>query len=641
MKRRFITGILVIALGLSGCGTPESAEAVVTTATTAAATFEMSTVAETTAEATTSLATTFTTTEPTPEIEKTFPIIDGSTSTINLDAYIRSELLGISIQDALYDTQHNKTFESFENLVNGKADIVLSVPLAKEQEAYAAEHNFEYEAVPVALEGFVFLVNPENPVQSLTQEQIRRIYSGDITNWKELGGNDAPIKAHQRNNNSGSQTYMTAFMGETPLAAAPDSLVEGEMGAIISMFENYDNSIDAIGYSVYSYAAVFAANEGTFNFVAVDGVKPSRATFIDGTYPLLSQTYAFYKKDTNDPLILDYIEFITSKEGQNTVLEAGYIPVMNIEIPSAYTLYEAKGTGTNMPENRNLDSYSLYFGYNKRIRGFLKDTEFEAEIQIWIDEQLSRLDDVPARVSQREPDIHMEIKNGYLGVRVGYRETPGVYDLVRFYGSAAVFDIINQEKINELSDLYFKDTDFLPDIENEIFYEITEKSYYDTPKIDFFGLGSDFSFDLSTVYMNRDNAYFNIPAAFDVSLSERDISLISECRDFSDLITDEYEDRIQFTKYEPSDKPSAVFYLKGELLYVYYDYSDIEDDRELPENKHIEEALDAYYKDNPNPNSAIRAYADSDYVYIYVMFDNGSLRYNIAEHKFDGFVLNE
>jgi hypothetical protein len=123
MKGRLIAGVLAIALGLTGCVNDRTAEVIAASANSTAET----TVTTTTTAAASAIP-----------AEKTFPIIDGSTSTIK--------------------------------------DIALSVPLAKEQEAYAGENNFKYEAVPVALEGFVFLVNPENPVQSLTQDQIRKIY---------------------------------------------------------------------------------------------------------------------------------------------------------------------------------------------------------------------------------------------------------------------------------------------------------------------------------------------------------------------------------------------------------------------------------------------------------------------------------
>jgi ABC-type phosphate transport system substrate-binding protein len=632
MKKRIITGLLILALGVTGCGSDTAAEATAAPATTAAAASPMSTAAETTAANTTEVTKTATSSATEPKAKKTFPIIDGSTSTISLDAYVRAKLRGISTQEAISQTKHNKTFEAFENLVNGKADIVLSVPLAKEQEAFAADNNFEYDAVPVALEGFVFLVNPENPVQSLTQEQIRKIYSGEITNWKELGGNDAPIKAHQRNNNSGSQTYMTEFMGETPLAAAPESLVEADMGAIISMFENYDNSIDAIGYSVYSYAAVFAANEGTFNFVAVDGVKPSRSTFIDGSYPLLSQTYAFYKKNTTDPLVLDYIEFITSEAGQKAVLEAGLLPVMDIEIPETYTLYEARGTGPEMPENPNRNYYALW-NTMERPRNFLKDAEFEAEIQDWIDEAIAKNEAFPDWVKDSYYHKGFMIYNGYFSISLGY-SSGDLGEIDQYYGYAAVFDIVDKKKIENYSDLFYKDTDFMADVNNTISEKITGTSDYTPIKCDFFGLCYGFDFDLRNIYLKPDSAYFTKPHSFDVFTDENEKSVVTECRDFRDYLTPEYAEKVEFYEYKPKTN-NQKFYIKNKYLYTYYDYPDIENDRELEINKNIEETLDAYYKGGKMQyDGSVRCSAYGDFVEIYSGWEGPGLVYCTLQHKF-------
>jgi phosphate transport system substrate-binding protein len=576
--------------------------------------------------------------EPTPT-PIPFPVIDGSTSTITLDVYIKSQVLGISTQAASYDTIHNKTFEAFENLVNGEADIVLSVPLAKEQEAYAADKDFDYEAVPVALEGFVFLVNPKNPVQSLTQEQIRKIYSGEITNWKELGGNDAPIEAYQRNGNSGSQTFMTSFMGEMPLVKAPETLVSGEMGTIISMFENYDNSINAIGYSVYSYAAAFAANEGTFNFVEVDGIKPSRNTFIDGSYPLLSQTYAFYQKDTTDPLVKDYIELITSEKGQMYVLEAGYIPVMDIEIPTAYTLYEAKGTGEAAPENINYDYYYLNFNadykYDTRPRGFLKDVEFEAEIQAWIDEAEDYYDYMyksKAEIMGLNFGYSAVIKNGYLEIIVGDRYWGSVWDFEELYGKSAVFDIVNKKKIDNLSDMFYKDADFMPSINKDISAAILDVYYGGA--LEFFGLCSDFTFDLSSISLLPDNAYLTYPASFDLNLSDRADSVVSHCRDFRDYITPEFADRIKFVEVKNSENYYEKYYEKNDHLYSYLEYRGVENSRELSENKLIEEMYDKYYADGGYDSGGQSITKFGTFIRLSTGFESPTYYYSLAERKF-------
>jgi phosphate transport system substrate-binding protein len=95
------------------------------------------------------------------------------------------------------------------------------VPISDEQQAAADAANFELLKEAVAREGFVFVTNPDNPVKSLTEDELRGIYAGEITNWAEVGGDNAPIYAYQRNLDSGSQTYMNRFMGETAMTTPP------------------------------------------------------------------------------------------------------------------------------------------------------------------------------------------------------------------------------------------------------------------------------------------------------------------------------------------------------------------------------------------------------------------------------------
>ncbi len=93
---------------------------------------------------------------------------------------------------------------------------------------------------PVAKEGFVFVVSKDNPVESLTQQQIRDIYSGKITNWSEVGGNDEEIIPYQRNNDSGSQNYMNEFMKASGLIIRADntknSIIRPQNGLLVLFF---------------------------------------------------------------------------------------------------------------------------------------------------------------------------------------------------------------------------------------------------------------------------------------------------------------------------------------------------------------------------------------------------------------------
>ncbi|MDF2685948.1 MAG: ABC-type phosphate transport system, periplasmic component, partial [Clostridia bacterium] len=116
-------------------------------------------------------------------LQQYFPKADGSTSTIPLEAAFRSVILGIPVEEAENQVSHATTYGSFYNLMNGECDVIFSTPLSQEQYDYAEYRKNEPELVPIAMEAFVFVVNINNPIDTLTQQQLKDIYSGKITNW--------------------------------------------------------------------------------------------------------------------------------------------------------------------------------------------------------------------------------------------------------------------------------------------------------------------------------------------------------------------------------------------------------------------------------------------------------------------------
>ncbi|MBQ7082659.1 MAG: substrate-binding domain-containing protein, partial [Oscillospiraceae bacterium] len=275
--------------------------------------------------------------EPTPEeLERTWlrenlPVMDGSTSLIPLEAGVRAALFDISMEEAETQVVHDSTYGSFTNLMNKEADLIFSVPLSEVQYNDAKERGIRIEEVPVAKEGFVFVVNAENPVDSLTQQQLRDIYSGKITNWKELGGRDEPIIPYQRNRDSGSQNYMTTFMRDTPLMDAPSEYRPGSMAGLMDVIAVNDHASQSIGYSVYAYAADMYEGGDRIKFLAVDGVAPSKETMASGEYPLISENFAVFRADEPEGSpVRRLCDWMTSDEGQLAIAKAGYVTVRDI-----------------------------------------------------------------------------------------------------------------------------------------------------------------------------------------------------------------------------------------------------------------------------------------------------------------------
>ena len=260
-----------------------------------------------------------------------FPRLDGSTSTAPLGEAIASVLLGES-REAVSDLiQFSKTTESYQNLLWDNADVVIAAEPAEIIWEEKETLGFDWEMAPFAVDGLVFLVNEDNPVDGLTTDEIQKIYTGEITNWAQVGGEDREIVPFQRNATAGSQTAMVkAVMGDLPLMEAPEAYVRGEMGDLIAAVAAYDNSPAAIGYTMYYYAEDMEMAEG-LKLLSVDGVAPSDETIRSGEYPFLNNYYVLTAAGLaeDDPARVLY-DWLLSEEGQRLVAHEGYVSVLDV-----------------------------------------------------------------------------------------------------------------------------------------------------------------------------------------------------------------------------------------------------------------------------------------------------------------------
>jgi len=257
-----------------------------------------------------------------------FPRMDGSTSLVPLGEAIASVLLG-EPREAVSDLiSFNRTTQSYRNLMWGDCDILIAAEPSESVVQEMKDNGFQYEMTPIATDALIFVVNANNPVSNLTTEQLQKIYSGEITNWKEVGGNDEAIFAFQRNADAGSQTLMKKLvMGDIPFAEAPKDVIIGDMGTLMESVKNYDNSANAIGYSVYYYANDMRMAEG-LKILSVDGVEPTAETIAAGQYPHLNPYYSVIPTNTQagSPARVLY-EWLLSEQGQYLLSLEGYVPV--------------------------------------------------------------------------------------------------------------------------------------------------------------------------------------------------------------------------------------------------------------------------------------------------------------------------
>lgn len=280
--------------------------------------------------------------------QDTFPRMDGSTSMVPLGQAIASVLLGIPREEAAGLIRFNRTTQSFRNLSWGDCDIVIAAEPKNEVFQEMREAAFPYLMETIAREALVFVVNESNPVNSLTSDQLRGIYSGEITNWKEVGGEDLPIEAFQRNAAAGSQVMMEKLvMQGTPMMEAPLTHVPAEMAGLIEAVKNYDNSANAIGYTVFYYAADMQMAQG-LKILRVDGIQPSVETIQSEEYPFINGYYCCISAaaDRSSPEY-QLFRWLISEEGQKLLALEGYVPVSAGEGESSvrtdYTHYVPNG----------------------------------------------------------------------------------------------------------------------------------------------------------------------------------------------------------------------------------------------------------------------------------------------------------
>lgn len=262
----------------------------------------------------------------------TFPRLDGSTSTAPLGRAIASLLLGEG-EEAVSDLiQFSRTTASFRALMAGEADLLIVGEPNASVYAEMDAAGFDAAIDTFATDGLVFVVNADNPVDSLTAQQLQDIYAGKITNWSQVGGNDEPIVPFQRNQDAGSQALMKKLvMQDVPFMDAPSSYIVDSMMGLMEAVRSYDNSAGAIGYSVYYYANDMQMAQG-LKLLAVDGVVPSAQTIRSETYPFRNAYYVVMSADTPEDSVTSLLyHWLLSEEGQKLVALQGYVSVMEVE----------------------------------------------------------------------------------------------------------------------------------------------------------------------------------------------------------------------------------------------------------------------------------------------------------------------
>ena len=257
------------------------------------------------------------------KLTENLPRLDGAAAVFPVySAFVNATYPNTTkLNDGVFE--YNNTVRGYSLLAQKETDIFFGGYPSEEQIDFARENNTEFVYTEIAKEAFVFFVHKDNPVENLTQEQVKKIYSGEITNWKEVGGRDEEIIAFQRNEGSGSQSRLIRFMDGTPIMEAPTEQVNDLMSGIIDQVSDYKNKTNSIGFSFRYYMEGIIKNPNV-KILKIDGIEPNIENIREEKYPITGALYAVTYNDNNNENVQKLLDWILSKEGQEIIEKTGY-----------------------------------------------------------------------------------------------------------------------------------------------------------------------------------------------------------------------------------------------------------------------------------------------------------------------------
>jgi len=216
-------------------------------------------------------------------------------------------------------------------LINGTVDIANASRQMKDVEYENAFSNGKNpNEIIVARDAIAIIVNPNNPIDSLTFKQISDIYSGKISNWIEIGGEDRPIVRLSRETNSGTHVYFLEVVlrlgdKEAKTLFSQDTLLLPSSEGISSEIRINPNAIgyDGLGYVTHDLKVIAVAKDEDAQYVL-----PSVETVINNSYPIARDLYMYIDGEPTD-IIQDYLAWIFSPEAQLIVKDLGFVPIHN------------------------------------------------------------------------------------------------------------------------------------------------------------------------------------------------------------------------------------------------------------------------------------------------------------------------
>ena len=261
-------------------------------------------------------------------LTENLPVLDGATALYPVYAAFAEAVYS----EAAYSPDLvlcGNTHGAYEALLSGDRDIIFIAGASVRQAADAGAAGADLRFVPIGREAFVFLVGRDNPLDGITYQQIRNIYSGKTAFWGTLGWKEGGrIVAFQRPEGSGSQTGLQTIMGGIPIQVPqplPDAGLVGSNSLMRQVSVRWQGVQPAIGYSYRYFATVMYANPEA-KLLKINGIEPSVENIQNGTYPFIGNFYAVTNGEPEGN-VRRLIDWILSSQGQEIIRKTGYVPL--------------------------------------------------------------------------------------------------------------------------------------------------------------------------------------------------------------------------------------------------------------------------------------------------------------------------
>lgn len=227
----------------------------------------------------------------------------GPTMEVLAEAYQKNNNVKIEVQQP-------GSSAGIKNTIDGTSDLGMSSRDLK------GEETADVEGTQIAIDGIAVVTNTANKVKDLTIDQVKDIFTGKITNWKEVGGEDASIVVISREEGSGTRDGFQDILGFESEELTKDATISDGSGNVKSTVEGNEN---AIAYISFGYL------DDTLNDLKIDGVEANDDNVVAGKYPISRPFLVINKKDAMTDNAKAFVDFIMSEEGQNIIAEEGFI----------------------------------------------------------------------------------------------------------------------------------------------------------------------------------------------------------------------------------------------------------------------------------------------------------------------------